>query len=246
MTLQVYKTAQTNAQAWQSLDKAIISSLNILLKQAYPTYTLKDYANPASAPATPADGDVYLVDASGTCWGLTVTEKQLIARVSGAWTTLTETLETLTTKITSVLTTGAASTFNGNLKGLATTATNPTVVAGQPQFYIASGTGTYTNFGGLVVSGNFALLIYNGTAWSKYETTVTAPNVVQNSGTSTTNVMSQNLVSNLNTDNEIAIARSSNDLAFYNGGIITINNTAKNITVSGGILNRKGQYQVIN
>lgn len=81
-----------------------------------------------------------------------------------------------------------------SFKGLATTSTNPIVSAGVTQWWLASGAGTYTNFGGLVITGNFAVLSYSGSAWSKWETTITAPNVVQTVGTSTTDVMSQKAV----------------------------------------------------
>jgi hypothetical protein len=76
-------------------------------------------------------------------------------------------------------------------KGLATTSTVPTVQAGVPQWWLASGAGTYTNFDGLEITGNFAVLSYNGTSWSKYEQTITSPSVVQTKGQSTTTIMSQ-------------------------------------------------------
>ncbi len=69
---------------------------------------------------------------------------------------------------------GAAANYtSGMYKGIAATATVPVVVSGVPQWWIGSGSGTYTNFGGLVVAANFVVLSYNGTAWSKYETSVT-------------------------------------------------------------------------
>jgi len=79
--------------------------------------------------------------------------------------------------------------------GLAITTTTPVTVEGVTQWWLASGPGTYTNFGGLIITGNFAILSYSGAEWTKYEQTITAPNVVQTTGTSTTDVMSQKAVS---------------------------------------------------
>lgn len=51
--------------------------------------------------------------------------------------------------------------------GLATTSTSPGTPEGKV-FYVATQTGTYTNFGGLVVAeGEVAILKYDGTNWSK-------------------------------------------------------------------------------
>ena len=78
--------------------------------------------------------------------------------------------------------------------GLATTTTTPVTVQGVTQWWLASGPGTYINFGGLIIVENFAILSYSGTEWTKYEQTITAPNVVQTTGTSTTDAMSQKAV----------------------------------------------------
>jgi len=58
--------------------------------------------------------------------------------------------------------------FNESFKGTATTSTNP----GTPTakcWYLASGPGTYTNFGGTVVTEEFAILAWNGAAWTLSE-----------------------------------------------------------------------------
>ena len=60
-----------------------------------------------------------------------------------------------------------------DFKGLATTSTNPGVPE-TPCYYIANGAGTYTNFGGLSVTGNLAFLSWNGSAWAKYDTSIAA------------------------------------------------------------------------
>lgn len=55
-------------------------------------------------------------------------------------------------------------------KGLALTSTFPNTT--EACYYIANGPGTYTNFGGLTITGNYAFLVWNGTTWSKYDTTI--------------------------------------------------------------------------
>lgn len=51
--------------------------------------------------------------------------------------------------------------------GVATPTTNPTTPEGKA-YYLAGAAGTYTNFGNIVVaSDEVALLVWNGTAWSK-------------------------------------------------------------------------------
>lgn len=81
-----------------------------------------------------------------------------------------------------------------SFKGLAETTTTPTVVEGVSQWWLASGAGTYTNFGGLVITGNFAVLSYSGSAWSKWETTITAPVIEQARSQSTSSVASSKLI----------------------------------------------------
>ena len=100
--MKVFKTAQTNAEIWQAIDKVNIANMGVLLKQAYPTYTLKDFADPLTTPISPTNGDCYLVDQAGTVWGLTVVSNNIIARVAESWTILTEKINELGTKISEV------------------------------------------------------------------------------------------------------------------------------------------------
>lgn len=62
--------------------------------------------------------------------------------------------------------------FNESFKGTATTSTDPGVPTSKV-WYLASGPGTYTNFGGTVVSEEFATLTWNGSAWVLYEVNIT-------------------------------------------------------------------------
>jgi len=64
---------------------------------------------------------------------------------------------------------------NSDFKGLATTSTNPGTPEA-PCYYLAAGSGTYTNFGGLAISGNLAFLSWNGSAWAKYDTSIAIDN----------------------------------------------------------------------
>lgn len=63
--------------------------------------------------------------------------------------------------------------FDANFKGIATTSTNPGTPS-QPEWWIGSNTGTYTNFGGVVVTAAFSILAYNGTSWSVHNADVLA------------------------------------------------------------------------
>lgn len=84
---------------------------------------------------------------------------------------------------------------NATFAGVATPTTNP----GTPDgviFYIATQQGTYQYFNNLVVNkGETAMFLYK-TSWTKISVAVApaVPNVLQNSGESSTDVMSQNAV----------------------------------------------------
>lgn len=84
---------------------------------------------------------------------------------------------------------------NATFAGLATPTTNP----GTPDgviFYVATQQGTYQYFNNLVVNkGETAIFLYK-TSWTKISVAVApaVPNVLQNSGASSTDVMSQNAV----------------------------------------------------
>ena len=84
---------------------------------------------------------------------------------------------------------------NATFAGLATPTTNP----GTPDgviFYIATQQGTYQYFNNLAVNkGETAIFLYK-TSWSKISVVV-APPVMQNSGTSLEDVMSQNAVTTI-------------------------------------------------
>lgn len=93
------------------------------------------------------------------------------------------------------------SRFSGaTYAGVATPEINP----GTPLlkvFYLTTTAGEYANFGNLTVeSGKLTVLLYNGSAWEKQALDLPASgggptvNVVQATGTSTTNVMSQKAV----------------------------------------------------
>lgn len=53
-------------------------------------------------------------------------------------------------------------------KGVAQTTTDPGV-PDNSEYWIADGAGTYTHFGGLVISGDSAFLVFDGAAWEKIE-----------------------------------------------------------------------------
>ena len=58
---------------------------------------------------------------------------------------------------------------NATFAGIATPTTNPGTPDG-PVFYIVSEAGTYTNFGGLQVTDEVVILLWNGTSWTKKST----------------------------------------------------------------------------
>ena len=69
--------------------------------------------------------------------------------------------------------------FESNqFKGVALTSTNPGS-PNDPEYWFAGEAGTYTHFNGLVVSGQVAFLIWNGSAWSKYETGISLVDYMQ-------------------------------------------------------------------
>lgn len=66
--------------------------------------------------------------------------------------------------------------------GVATPTTNPTTPEGKA-YYLAGAAGTYTNFGNIVVaSDEVALLVWNGTAWSKVVTEAASKEEVRQLG----------------------------------------------------------------
>ena len=83
--------------------------------------------------------------------------------------------------------------------GVATPVMTPSV-GKQKVFYLTTQEGTYTNFGNLAAeSGKLTVLLYNGSTWEKQVLDLPASggstvNVVQATGTSTTDVMSQKAV----------------------------------------------------
>lgn len=87
---------------------------------------------------------------------------------------------------------------NATFAGLATPTTNP----GTPDgviFYVATQQGTYQYFNNLVVNkGETAIFLYK-TNWTKISIAVVpaVPNVLQNSGASSTDIMSQNAVTTI-------------------------------------------------
>ena len=76
-------------------------------------------------------------------------------------------------------------------KGVATPSTNPGTTT-EKCAYIASEVGTYTNFGGIAVTG-LSVLTYNGTAWSAASLNINL-DIQQTTGQSTTAIMSQKAV----------------------------------------------------
>lgn len=100
--MKIYKTAQTNGEAWHAIDAANIAVMNTVFRLAYPTYNLKDYADPDTEPVLPADGDTYLVDADANVWGLNVTARQLITWITNAWTVLPVTIDAINSIITTL------------------------------------------------------------------------------------------------------------------------------------------------
>ena len=92
-------------------------------------------------------------------------------------------------------------------KGVATPSTNP----GTPTervAYLASEPGTYTNFGGIVIARGLYSLTYAGGTWTGTQMSAGSDiEVVQTTGDSTSNVMSQKAVTDEfgNVDEEIKV-----------------------------------------
>lgn len=87
---------------------------------------------------------------------------------------------------------------NATFAGIATPTTNP----GTPDgviFYVATQQGTYQYFNNLVVNKRETAIFLYKTNWTKISIAVipAVPNVLQNSGTSSTDVMSQNAVTTI-------------------------------------------------
>lgn len=68
---------------------------------------------------------------------------------------------------------------NATFAGIATPTTNPGTPDG-PVFYLASKTGTYSNFDGIVIENEAAILLYNGSAWVKEATGIALTESVLN------------------------------------------------------------------
>lgn len=68
---------------------------------------------------------------------------------------------------------------NATFAGIATPTTNPGTPDG-PVFYLASKTGTYSNFDGVVIENEAAILLYNGSAWVKEATGIALTESVLN------------------------------------------------------------------
>lgn len=122
------------------------------------------------------------------------------------------------------------SRFSGaTYAGVATPETNP----GTPLlkvFYLTTTAGEYANFGNLTVeSGKLTVLLYNGSTWEKQVLDLPASggggstvNVVQATGTSTTDVMSQDTVTRELNDRVSKLRYTKDDLQsgiFYNTGV---------------------------
>lgn len=122
------------------------------------------------------------------------------------------------------------SRFSGaTYAGVATPETDP----GKPLlkvFYLTTTAGEYANFGNLTVeSGKLTVLLYNGSTWEKQVLDLPASggggstvNVVQATGTSTTDVMSQDTVTRELNDRVSKLRYTKDDLQsgiFYNTGV---------------------------
>lgn len=68
---------------------------------------------------------------------------------------------------------------NATFAGIAKPTTNPGTPDG-PVFYLASKTGTYSNFDGIVIENEAAILLYNGSAWVKEATGIALTESVLN------------------------------------------------------------------
>lgn len=68
---------------------------------------------------------------------------------------------------------------NATFANIATPSTNPGTPDG-PVFYLATQSGTYSNFGGIVVENEAAILLYNGSTWAKKATGIALTESVLN------------------------------------------------------------------
>lgn len=68
---------------------------------------------------------------------------------------------------------------NATFAGIATPSTNPGTPDG-PVFYLATQSGTYSNFGGAIVENEAAILLYNGSTWVKKATGIALTESVLN------------------------------------------------------------------
>ena len=97
---------------------------------------------------------------------------------------------------------------NATFAGIATPTTNPGTPDG-PVFYLASKTGTYSNFDGIVIENEAAILLYNGSAWVKEATGIALTESVLNLVAKSTIIDPQTLNSYNKIDPDILILGKS-------------------------------------
>ncbi len=86
---------------FQNVDKNTIEACNIILRLAYPDYTLKGFADPDNEPASPTLNDCYLVSADATVWGIESLKDNIIWWDGTQWSILPYKVNDLQQGITS-------------------------------------------------------------------------------------------------------------------------------------------------
>ena len=123
--------------------------------------------------------------------------------------------------------------------GVATPTTNPTTPEGKA-YYLAGAAGTYSNFGNIVVaSDEVALLVWNGTAWSKVVTEAASKSVVDELSEEVDGIMTRDIVwSNgyIMTSGNVrasSLSKFSQPILFHAGERVTVGTQNPNTCVIG-------------
>lgn len=70
---------------FQNVDQNTIEACNLILRLAYPSYTLKDFADPDNEPETPVLNDCYLVSTDATVWGVASLQDNILRWNGTSW-----------------------------------------------------------------------------------------------------------------------------------------------------------------